>query len=327
MRKPLSIAICAAVAFAPPHLHAQQADPMQDDRREMTGLKYLSNTTYPTGYRNASKWLVAGLSGIDFDPKSNRFVVVRDNVMPGALPNGSGSPNVFYLTASSRPGEQGYRLTFTDDSLLDGNPRIDTPESVRFDPAGNGLWFANEGTGSLFHWREDNSRTQFVLPQNAQGNASGNKGLEGMTFTPSGDLWIGTERNKPGDPVRLTRLSQVDRQGNVLKQYVYRLDDLSGRNGRLDQENGVSEILAVDDKTLLVMERAWDGTSATAQPRGCRTIPSASTGSTWAPARTSRTAATSPEASPRCPRRWCSIRHRSMACSTPTRTRSTISRA
>ncbi|AKC80611.1 hypothetical protein XB05_19045 [Xanthomonas arboricola] len=126
----------------------------------------------------------------------------------------------------------------------------------------------NEQTGNLFNWQENGTRTEVKLPAIAQGDPAGNRSLEGMTFTPSGNLWIGTERNKLGDGARLTRLSQLDSQGNVLKQLAYRLDDLSSKGGKLDTENGVSEILAVDDQTLLVMERAWDGTSATANPQG-----------------------------------------------------------
>jgi hypothetical protein len=63
-------------------------------------------------------------------------------------------------------------------------------------------------------------------------------------------------RSRPRAPDAIARLTRLDRDGNVLAQFAYPLDPIqavpAGKNG----DNGVSEILALDDTHALVLERS-----------------------------------------------------------------------
>lgn len=252
-----------------------QATPQQagttatpDSRADISGLTYLNNNTLPTGFRFFSDSsdtfgsLVGGLSGIDYDARTGRFVAVRDNWMPNAGAWGvSSQPNFFDLTARTTDGKPGYALDVTGVHALDvgGRTLMSSLESVRHDPDGDGLWFVSEDRGSIFHWTSDDNRREIRLADNVVGQ-SGNAGLEGLAFTPSGGLWVAREGTRPGDPGDVSLLTNVDRDGKVLGQFAYRRDAMAN--------NGVSEMIALSDTSFLVMERAWDGKSATSEPKG-----------------------------------------------------------
>ena len=90
--------------------------------------------------------------------------------------------------------------------------------------------------------------------------------IEGLAFTPDGSaLWIAMEAPLYQDgPVpslekgAFARFTRVDRQGRVLGQYAYPVDRIpvAPTGGRKRADNGVSEILATDNGTLLVVERS-----------------------------------------------------------------------
>ncbi|WP_395442891.1 esterase-like activity of phytase family protein [Caulobacter sp. UC70_42] len=87
--------------------------------------------------------------------------------------------------------------------------------------------------------------------------------FEGLSFSPEGRwLWLSMEAPLAQDgPVSsvaeggLTRLTRLDRQGKVAAQYAYRLDPIQAAPVRRG-DNGISEILALDDHRLLVLERS-----------------------------------------------------------------------
>jgi hypothetical protein len=90
-----------------------------------------------------------------------------------------------------------------------------------------------------------------------------NLSFEGLSFSPDGRwLWLAMEapliQDGPVSTVAaggLTRISRLDRQGRVVAQYAYRLDPIQVAPARRG-DNGISEILAVDDHRLLVLERS-----------------------------------------------------------------------
>jgi hypothetical protein len=86
-----------------------------------------------------------------------------------------------------------------------------------------------------------------------------------LTFAPDGrSLWASIEWPLYGDgPIPTTRqgavvrMTQFQRDGRVLRQFAYPLDAIPAEPGPgKDAENGVSEILALPDGELLVLERA-----------------------------------------------------------------------
>ncbi|MDW4283767.1 esterase-like activity of phytase family protein [Staphylococcus saprophyticus] len=55
----------------------------------------------------------------------------------------------------------------------------------------------------------------------------------------------------------LSRITQYDRQGRLLNEYAYRLDAIPKSPGKgKEAENGVSELLAINNHEFLTLERA-----------------------------------------------------------------------
>ncbi|MBX2987565.1 MAG: esterase-like activity of phytase family protein [Bdellovibrionaceae bacterium] len=153
---------------------------------------------------------------------------------------------------------------------------------TNLDPEG----FARQGDGGFFLSSEANTHSrprgknrilrlsaegrylgELDLPDEVQPEPLGlqkkgtqnNAGPEGLSLTPRGDhLWVGYERaltqEKEARVVRLDRHRRDLRGGFVFeKSHRYRMSDPDF--GTLEVIRGVSEVLAVDDTRLLVLER------------------------------------------------------------------------
>jgi len=233
---------------------------------------------------------VGGLSGMDYDPHSGNWALISDD-------RSDFGPARWY-TARLRYDAQTFAgMTLTGMTPLrraDGSSypsrllggRVPDSESIRFDPTDGSLWYASEGDRLIAldpvvrHIARDGRllaelptppmlRTHLFASEGARNNLS----FEGLTFSADGQsLWVAMEGPalQDGEPPTpesgaLARFTQYDRAGNVLRQVAYPVDAIPARPGRGKYaDNGVSEILAVDDTHLLVLERsgvqAADGT-------------------------------------------------------------------
>ncbi|MGC4104763.1 MAG: esterase-like activity of phytase family protein [Thermomicrobiales bacterium] len=222
---------------------------------------------------------VGDLSGIDFDPESGRWVIVTDD-------RSSDFPARAY-DATITVSEQGFgevaltgTITFRQ---ADGVPwpTIAEPgatpdiESIRIDPANGHLWFASEGNPTFAvppELVENDAAGAFIrswpLPerfhvtQDDERGSRPNLAAEGMCFSADGaSIWVSMEGPlvqdgdvptvEAGAPVRFL---QLDRDGAPLREVAYDLDPLA-RSSDSSEIAGVSEILAIDDDRLLVLER------------------------------------------------------------------------
>ena len=120
-------------------------------------------------------------------------------------------------------------------------------------------------------------RDRFPLPAALTAGVRHNLAYEGMAFTPSGDLWVGLEAPAAQDgPVAtpqagaLTRLTLLDRFGAVKRQVAYPLDPVWKATPGKNSESGLSELLWLDDKRLLVLERAGVQVEGTNYAFHCR---------------------------------------------------------
>ena len=169
---------------------------------------------------------------------------------------------------------------------LEAINRESPSKSLRFDP--EGLRISNEGTvfisdeygPSLYEFNLLGSRRRIVPtpPQFAIANPSAdskmedqknemgraaNSGWEGLAITPDGShLMLATQKtllqdrprlNGTKPPTRLVRLLEIDLRTQNTRQLVYRLDN---------EQSGISEILAINNQSYLVLER--DGMSGSA---------------------------------------------------------------
>uniref|UniRef100_B0T4E7 Phytase-like domain-containing protein n=1 Tax=Caulobacter sp. (strain K31) TaxID=366602 RepID=B0T4E7_CAUSK len=221
-----------------------------------------------------------GLSGIDYDPASGDWLMISDDRSDKA-------PARFY-TARLDYDAGGIRslkikgvtsLRREDGSLFassKGQGERADAEALRLDPRTRQVVWSTEGDPDRGFdpalRRTDRLGAplgRIPLPPGlgfGEGGVSGarpNKTIEGLSFSPDGDfLWMAMEapliQDGPMSTVSatgLTRITRLDREGRVAAQYAYRLDPVQAATvGRGD--NGISEILAIDDRRLLVLERS-----------------------------------------------------------------------
>jgi hypothetical protein len=172
--------------------------------------------------------------------------------------------------------------------------RIDG-EALRFWAATGELLVASEGDPALGighgvrrhrldgRWMGDitlPSALRMSSPANADTGPRANRSLEGLAFTPdSATLWIALEspllqdgpvadasagadlrltRLSPGPPAHRPSLGDEASPGSTedVRQFVYRADAAMEHGPGESSDNGISEILALDATTLLVLERS-----------------------------------------------------------------------
>lgn len=223
-----------------------------------------------------------GISGIDHDAATGLWYLLSDD--RSAL-----APARFY-TATIELDASGLRAVRVHEPVTlrqpDGSPFpnarehgvVPDPEALRIDPRDGQLAWSSEGDRRIAQQpfvrrasRDGRFAGELPLPANlrmhpdAELGARHNLSLEGLAFTPDGSsLWMAMEgplfQDGPLPSLRAgahARFTRVDRQGKVLAQYAYPVDaiPMPAAEG-LRADNGVAEILARDDATLLVVERS-----------------------------------------------------------------------
>lgn len=224
--------------------------------------------------------VVGGLSGIDYDSRSNTWVMASDD-------RSEFSPARFYRARLDYDAAQFRAVKLeavhlfrqTDDStyLAQGGEVADI-EAVRVDPTDGSIWYASEGSGKLGlspfvrQAAADGSyRATLPMPELFRDDPAHQRGprdnlsFEGLSFAQDGrSLWLGMEAPLYQDGPAATpehgavsRFTQLDRSGKVLAQYAYPVDRVQGvPAARRFGDNGVSEILVLDTLHLLALERS-----------------------------------------------------------------------
>ncbi|WP_158290283.1 esterase-like activity of phytase family protein [Ramlibacter sp. WS9] len=224
---------------------------------------------------------LGGISGADRDPATNTWYLLSDDRSDKA-------PARFY-TAAIDVNERGFKsihitsavsLKRPDGSLYPApkaGGEVADPEAIRFDPATGTLFWSSEGDRRLGlspfvrqSTRDGAFAGEVALPANlathkdTERGARNNLAIEGMAFTPSGGLWVAMEAPLYEDGPAASRMAgavarftRLDANRRVTGQYAYPADAIprDATGGKLRSDNGVSEILAVDEDTLLVIER------------------------------------------------------------------------
>jgi hypothetical protein len=222
-----------------------------------------------------------GISGADWDPATNTWYLLSDDRSDKA-------PARFY-TASIALDRTGIRsIDITSAVTLkrpDGSPypayrqgsEVADPEAIRIDPASGTLFWSSEGDRRLGlspfvrqAARDGAFAGEVSLPANLatrtdmERGARNNLAIEGLAFTPSGSLWVAMEAPLYEDGAvasrtagAMARFTKLDPQRRVVGQYAYALDPIprDATGGKSRSDNGVSEILAIGEDTLLVIER------------------------------------------------------------------------
>ncbi len=237
-------------------------------------LELLGVTTL-AGDLTASGWVIGGLSSVAWEPTCDHWLALSDD--PALV----GPPRVIRFELDLGDG----RLDDGDVRILEAAPlrrpdgelfgefEVD-PESITIDRDGR-MWIGSEGhinqgvPGWLRRFALDGtSLASLDLPRSVLAWQRHNLGLEGLSMTPGGRyLWGGLESALEMDgpvsdvgvssPVRLLRWDLV--AGGPPREFLYRVEptpDAPTEEGAY-RANGLSELLALDDTTVIVLERSF----------------------------------------------------------------------
>jgi len=207
-----------------------------------------------------------GISGIDYDARAAQWYLVSDDR--------STQPPPRLFTASldfNRESVGGVQLLASHRL----QPLALDAEAIRVDPANQTLLISGEGdaaSGAGPWLRRTNfsgrSLREIPLPSLLQARVDAgprpNRSFEGLSLAAApGELWLGTEapllQDGPPADAQLTadvRLTRMNQDGKILAQYIYRTDVASKPGVGDSSDNGVSDILALTDTALLVLERS-----------------------------------------------------------------------
>lgn len=230
--------------------------------------------------------MVGGLSGIDYDAASGEWLLISDD-------RSANNPARYYRARLSYDLQAFKSVELTGVSVLlqpDGTTYpskeeyktrggvVPDLETIRVDPQDGSIWYASEGDAGMGldpfvrHATRD-GRYLSTLPLPAMFSVSAdrktgprnNLSFEGMSFAPDGrTLWVSMEGPMYQDSEAPTpeqgsmnRITHFARDGKVLGQFAYPLDAIPATPGKGKYaDNGISEIVALSDTRLLVMERS-----------------------------------------------------------------------
>ncbi|GAA3019966.1 esterase-like activity of phytase family protein [Streptosporangium longisporum] len=256
--------------------------------RELRITRFLGEQRLPHKLR-LSGTTVGGLSGIDRDPRTDTWYFISDDrwrYNPArfytgrlAIDRATGAftgVNLTGVTTLRRQGGSAYPAY--------GRPRSADPETIRFDRWSRRLIWAQEGdrpdeanpdipVSDLFvRWTDRRGRHlgDLSMPGNLKMTATAtgprrNFGFEGLTTTEHSVVAVTEGPRHEDGPLptaqrgAAARITVWSRDGRPRAQYAYPIDPLPAApipaNGKSD--SGVSEILAIDDRRYLALERSW----------------------------------------------------------------------
>jgi hypothetical protein len=236
---------------------------------------FLGETSIQTGFSEADVEF-GGISGLDFDQATGRFVALSDDRAE------RGPARVYELDVDlSAQGLQGVsvrrHISLLDVGDIPFAPQSVDPEALRLGP--EGFYWTSEGGGSSqlppsvrVSSPDGKHLKEFALPDGFAPTAEGSSGIhdnlafESLTMLPSGDVLVALEAAlqqdgpKPGlmlgSPARMVQFDALS--GKPKAQYVYMISPVP--QAGVDGEKamiGLSEMLALEDGRILTVERSF----------------------------------------------------------------------
>ncbi len=183
---------------------------------------------------------VEELSGIEYSGVGNQYFVI---------PQSRSKSHIFLCSIDI---EKGKALVKFDSVVYLNHTNLEA-ESIRLQPLTNSIYIAEECKGvSYIH--KVNKLKQLDKIYTSTMPQRYNSGFEGLCFNMEGTcIYMALERPKKGYYTQIIRYNLEDKTEVV---YSYLLDKLP-----LDKKNnnGITELLSLNDSTLLVVERAYLG--------------------------------------------------------------------
>ncbi len=239
------------------------------------GLEFLAETTLP-GDLEVDGTLVGGLSGLAYDPGCDLFYAISDD-------RGRFGPPRFYTLSIDFNGVTAAVEVLSSTALRGADGEVYDrgdldSEGLALHPGGS-LFVCTEGVphrgipplvgrfsldGRIL---EEKPPPAHYLPDGGRG-VRNNLGFEGIALTPGGDRIVLAAENAllqdgpaadlgVGSPARILLIDVTT--GDTVAEYLYEVGAVPDepRPATAFRTNGISEILALDDDRLLVVERSF----------------------------------------------------------------------
>jgi 3-phytase len=244
-------------------------------------LEFIGEADFPTGY-TFKNTTVGGLSGIDYDRRHKVFYAISDD-------RSQLNPARFYkLKIDLSDGA----LDDGDVTFVDVKPMLDTngqpfatntvdPESIRYDPASNTLFWTSEGDGNALlppfvremtldgaFVRELRTPQKYFPTANQSSGIRNNLAFESLAFSPTRRRVITATENAlyqdgpaatiaDASPSRI--LEFVNATGAPVHEYVYLVDPVADvpDPATAFATNGLVDFVSLGERRLLTMERSF----------------------------------------------------------------------
>jgi hypothetical protein len=189
-----------------------------------------------------------GLSGIDFNADKKEWTLVNDR------------GHYFKFNNCAKASD------FKKDNLKTDIQTGYFFESIRYDPISNAYFFSVEtDTYTAVYYSQDRiNETDAHLILKVPLPAT-NKGVEAIAITPSGSLWIAPEAGWENETDSSQEYVHFYRYKNPMveddteqpERFRYEKSKFPGANYPEDRLGGISDILAIDENHLLILERGY----------------------------------------------------------------------
>lgn len=239
-------------------------------------LSYLGEFVIPTGQmENGVEF--GGISGLDFDAATGHYIAISDDRSDKA-------PARFYeldvdVDASGLKGVSVVKhVTLKDKNGEPFAAKTVDPESIRLGK--DGIYWGSEGDAKVLlppfirvAAPDGSFLREFKLPEGFAPTIDRSTGIrdnlafEDLAVAPSGDVFVGLEaalyQDGPKPSLTTGSLSRIIRydgaSGEPKAQYVYPVSPIPQAAAKADggNDNGMSEMLALDDHRLLAVERSY----------------------------------------------------------------------
>lgn len=220
-----------------------------------------------------------GISGVDYDAGRDIWYFISDDKNTNSKSDSLG-PSRYYEGSVALKKDGTLDLTLLEMIALMPEKDADTPlvdpEAIRYSAAKRELVWTSEGSRksgegpAIFRRHLKTSKTTAVpLPTSLLNNPKKdvgprhNKSLEGLSIDSDGTLWVGMEAGlfehgpiptaESGGNTFFYRLKE---NGQILEQVEYAMDPIPRQFPGLFADNGVSEILKLPGRSMLVIERS-----------------------------------------------------------------------
>lgn len=220
---------------------------------------------------NMAKWNVPGAnySGIaNLDPAARVGTAIRFALVSDKEPDTG-----FYTFTITQDPTDGDMVSITPSPLQGAALQADAPrdaEGIAYIPESGHLYISYEDKQTLlpFDLHARQQGPSINVPQEAGAKKCyTNYGFEALTYDQHRrTLWAATEQSLKADGEQSSpsspsacciRLLAFDDKGNLARQYAYRTDEPKARKKCRTYAFGISAMTALDDGSLLVLEREF----------------------------------------------------------------------